>query len=155
MKCPYCGNQEDNVLDSRPVRDGMAIRRRRQCVACGQRFKTYEEIEEKRLMVVKKNGDREPFKRDKILQGFFLACRKRPVSIEKMEEATEEVERALINRLESEVSTNDIGELVMDQLLLIDPVAYVRFASVYRQFEDANQFREVVESLRKRKRQKS
>lgn len=149
MKCPYCGHNDDHVLDSRPVREGAAIRRRRECTACQRRYTTFEEIEEKRLMVIKKDGSREPYRRDKLYRGLEHACRKRPVATTSLERAADEIERQLFNSGEPEVNATEIGRLVMERLLLMDPVAYVRFASVYLQFEDAAQFRELVEGMRK------
>lgn len=147
MKCPYCGHNDDKVLDSRAVRDGEGIRRRRECLECARRFTTYEEIEEMRLMVVKKDLRREPFDRSKILKGMVTACEKRLVSVSQLEDAVEEIERALNNRGDREVNSTDIGEMVIDKLRQLDKVAYIRFASVYRQFEDVTQFKELVEVL--------
>lgn len=154
MKCPYCGHPEDRVLDSRPIRDGEAIKRRRECLACGRRFTTFEEIEELQLMVVKNDGRREPFDRNKVLRGMQVACEKRPISVEVLEGIANDIEQALINRGEREVQSSEIGELVMERLKQLDQVAYVRFASVYRQFEDATQFRELVNMLTRQRRQK-
>lgn len=147
MKCPYCGHNDDKVLDSRAVREGEGIRRRRECLGCDRRFTTYEEIEEMRLMVVKKDLRREPFDRSKILKGMVTACEKRPVSAAQLDDAVEEIERALNNRGDREVNSTDIGEMVIDKLRQLDKVAYIRFASVYRQFEDVTQFKELVEVL--------
>ena len=147
MKCPYCGHNDDKVLDSRSMRDGEGIRRRRECLECARRFTTYEEIEEMRLMVAKRDLRREPFDRSKILRGMLTACEKRPVSLAQLEQAVEEIERALNNRGEREVSSTDIGEMVISKLHDLDKVAYIRFASVYRQFEDVTQFKELVEVL--------
>jgi len=149
MKCPYCEGNEDKVIDSRPTYDGKAIRRRRECLSCHKRFTTFEQLEERRVMVVKKDGRREPFNRDKILQGLILACRKRPVPIQDLEEIASEIEREIASQLEPEVSTTDIGRIVMNKLLHIDPVAYVRFASVYQEFNDHKQFGDVVHMLKK------
>lgn len=154
VKCPYCGHPEDRVLDSRPIRDGEAIKRRRECLACGRRFTTFEEIEELKLMVVKNDGRREPFDRNKVLRGMQVACEKRPISIDALEEIANDIEQVLINRGEREVKSSEIGELVMERLKQLDQVAYVRFASVYRQFEDATQFRELVNMLTRQRRQK-
>lgn len=153
MKCPYCGAQDkDHVLDSRPVREGEAIKRRRECDSCKGRFTTFEEIEELRLMVVKKNErGREPFDRHKLRGAIETACKKRPVSDEQISSVVEEIERLLYSRQDKEVSTEEIGELVMDRLRSLDQVAYVRFASVYRQFEDAQQFRLIVDRLSPRR----
>lgn len=148
MKCPYCQFLEDKVLDSRVVRDGEAIKRRRECLQCGRRFTTYEHIEVRRVMVVKKDGRREPFDRLKILRGLELACRKRPVSTEALERVSEEIERALYDRGENEVQSVMIGERIIEALRNLDPVAYVRFASVYRDFQDITQFHELLDVLR-------
>lgn len=149
MKCPYCDELEDKVIDSRPTYDDKAIRRRRECLVCHKRFTTFEQLEERRVMVVKKDGRREPFSRDKILQGLILACRKRPVSIQALEEITTDIEREITNRLDAESQTVEIGRIVMDKLLRIDPVAYVRFASVYQEFNDHKQFDDVIHQLKK------
>ncbi len=141
------------MLDSRPIRDGEAIKRRRECLACGRRFTTFEEIEDLKLMVVKNDGRREPFDRNKILRGMQVACEKRPISIDALEEIANDIEQALINRGEREVRSAEIGEMVMERLKQLDQVAYVRFASVYRQFEDATQFRELVNMLTRQRRQ--
>lgn len=140
MKCPYCGYKEDKVVDSRATQEQSAIRRRRECLKCGKRFTTYEYIEEVSLMVIKKDGRRQPFDRQKILAGIIKACEKRPISIEKIEEVVTQVERAIQKKSDREVSSTRIGELVMEKLKLLDDVAYVRFASVYRQFKDVGQF---------------
>ena len=140
MKCPYCSYKEDKVVDSRATAEESAVRRRRECLKCGKRFTTYEYIEEISLMVIKKDGRREPFDRKKILAGIIRACEKRPVSIEKMDEIVTWVERAIQKKSDREVSSSRIGELVMEKLKLLDDVAYVRFASVYRQFKDVGQF---------------
>jgi len=140
MRCPYCNYKEDKVVDSRATAEESAVRRRRECLKCGKRFTTYEYIEEVSLMVIKKDSRREPFDRKKILAGIIRACEKRPVSIEKMEEIVTWVERAIQKKSDREVSSSRIGELVMEKLKLLDDVAYVRFASVYRQFKDVGQF---------------
>lgn len=140
MKCPYCGYKEDKVVDSRSTAEESAVRRRRECLKCGKRFTTYEYIEEVSLMVIKKDGRREAFDRKKILAGIIRACEKRPISIEKMEEIVTWVERAIQKKSDREVSSDRIGELVMEKLKFLDDVAYVRFASVYRQFKDVGQF---------------
>ena len=150
MKCPFCGIQNrDRVLETRTLNDGSAIKRRRECDACGRRFTTMEEIEEMKLFVVKGDNRREPFSRQKIVTGMQLACKGRKISLTTLEEAAQEIERMLYNRLEKEVSAREVGEMVMERLKALDQVAYVRFASVYRQFEDATQFREIVNVLRK------
>jgi len=140
MKCPYCGFKEDKVVDSRANAEESAVRRRRECLKCGKRFTTYEYIEEFSLMVIKKDGRREPFDRKKILAGITKACEKRPISLEKMEEIVIQIERAIQRKSDREASSSRIGELVMEKLKLLDDVAYVRFASVYRQFKDVGQF---------------
>ncbi|HXG23733.1 MAG TPA: transcriptional regulator NrdR [Chthonomonadales bacterium] len=151
MRCPFCGFKEDKVLDSRESQDGTTIKRRRECKQCGRRYTTFEQIEELVLYVVKRDGRREPFSRDKILRGLRIACTGRPVSTEALEEIASEIERQLYNRLDREVSSREIGEMVMERLRTLDQVAYVRFASVYRQFEDASQFKEIVNMLRRRR----
>lgn len=140
MKCPYCGYQESKVVDSRHSEDGGSIRRRRECLACQKRFTTYETVESLPVFVVKKDNSREPFDRNKVLNGMLRACEKRPVSTASLEEAVKEIEQVVQNSLEREVSSDFIGELVMDHLKALDEVAYVRFASVYRQFKDINSF---------------
>ena len=147
MKCPYCENEESRVIDSRHTEDGHAIRRRRECEACGRRFTTYEKVEEMILMVIKKDGRREAFDRSKLLNGIIRACEKRPVSIADMEKIVDEIERGLNNMMEKEVDSTFIGELVMERLKDLDEVAYVRFASVYRQFTDINTFVAEIEKL--------
>ncbi len=150
MRCPFCGANDDKVLDSREAPDGATIKRRRECKECGRRFTTFEQIEEMVLYVVKSNGSREVFERKKVLSGMKLACTGRPVSTERLEEVAEDIERLLYNRLEREVPSREIGDLVMERLRTLDQVAYVRFASVYLQFEDATQFKEIVTMLRRR-----
>ena len=147
MKCPYCENEDSKVIDSRHTEDGRAIRRRRECEKCGRRFTTYEKIEEMILMVIKKDGSRQAFDRNKLLNGIIRACEKRPVSYAEMEKIVDDIERGLNNTMEKEVDSKLIGELVMEKLKDIDEVAYVRFASVYRQFTDVNTFVKEVESL--------
>lgn len=156
MKCPNCGFKEDKVVDSRATQEGAAIRRRRQCLECGARFTTYEYVEDIPTMIIKKDGRRQPFDRKKILSGVMKACEKRPVSIERMEEIVGQVERAIQKRTDREISSSRIGELVMEKLKALDEVAYVRFASVYRQFKDVGQFMdELKDILKKGKRKKS
>lgn len=140
MKCPSCSYAETKVIDSRLVGEGTSIRRRRECLKCEKRFTTYEYIEEMPLMVIKRDGRRQPFDRKKIISGLIKACEKRPVSVEKMEEITSEIERILQKQYDREVNSKEIGELIMEKLAALDEVAYVRFASVYRQFRDVNQF---------------
>ena len=147
MKCPFCGNQEDKVVDSRASSDGGAIRRRRECLSCGKRFTTYEKIEEQALMVIKKDGRREPFDRNKLLAGLVKACEKRPVSMDDLERLVDELERELSQQFEREVPSREAGERVMKKLHALDPVAYVRFASVYREFKDVEQFMRELKDL--------
>ncbi|MCF7869512.1 MAG: transcriptional regulator NrdR [Candidatus Omnitrophica bacterium] len=148
MRCPYCNFNEDKVVDSRLTSEGSAIRRRRECNSCGRRFTTYEYVEKTPLMVIKKDGRREPFSQQKVLDGLIKACEKRAISVEKLENIVSEIEIKLQKKFEQEVDSNHIGELVMERLSKIDDVAYVRFASVYRQFKDINQFlRELREVL--------
>lgn len=140
MKCPYCGHKKDKVVDSRESRDGEAIRRRRECLKCSKRFTTYEQVEHALPMVIKKDGRREAFDKNKILAGLTKACEKRPISVEKLYEVVDDIEKQLYSRMEKEVSSNVMGELLMEKLAKLDEVAYVRFASVYRQFKDINAF---------------
>lgn len=140
MKCPYCGYKEDKVIDSRSSSEGNSVRRRRECLKCERRFTTYEYIEQIPLLVVKKDSRRESFDRNKILSGIVKACEKRPVSREKMEDMVTSIERIVMRKYEKEIPSTVIGELIMEKLFAIDDVAYVRFASVYRQFKDVNQF---------------
>lgn len=147
MRCPYCGHQEDRVLDSRSVNDGESIKRRRECLSCGGRFNTFEDIEERQLVVIKKDDTREPFDRRKILRGMQTACEKRPVSTEALEEAADEIEMHFRRQPSREVQSSDIGALVIEKLRSLDQVAFVRFASVYMQFQDIAQFRQLVDTL--------
>jgi len=147
MKCPYCAYKEDKVVDSRSTAEESAVRRRRECLKCGKRFTTYEYVEEVSLMVIKKDGRHEPFDRKKILSGIMKACEKRPISVEKMEEIIMQVERAIQKKSDREVSSTRIGELVMEKLKTLDDVAYVRFASVYRQFKDVGQFMQELKDM--------
>ncbi len=140
MKCPYCGYQESKVVDSRHSEDNTSIRRRRECLACQKRFTTYETVESLPMVVVKKDNSRQSFDRSKILNGMVRACEKRPVAMADLERAVDEIEQIIQNSLDREVSTEHIGELVMERLKPLDEVAYVRFASVYRQFKDINSF---------------
>ena len=148
MKCPYCGSLEEKVVDSREGKDGVVVRRRRQCQQCLRRFTTYERIEEIHFMVVKKDGRREPFDRHKILAGLLKATQKRPVSVAQLEKIVDDIEARLTEKVEREMTAAEIGELIMERLHEIDEVAYVRFASVYRQFKDVSQFVEEVKGLR-------
>jgi len=147
MKCPYCNFIEDKVIDSRPTDEGSAIRRRRECTNCLKRFTTYEKVESLPLMVIKKDKTRQPFDRDKLLNGILRACEKRPVSINDLEKLVNEIESQIYNSLQREISTNVIGEMVMSRLKDMDEVAYVRFASVYRQFRDINTFMDELHKL--------
>lgn len=159
MKCPFCGKDDDAVLDSRPLHEGEVIKRRRECKHCSRRFTTFETIEELQLTVVKKpdrdgQSRREPFDRVKLIRSLRVACQKRNISQETLERLADDIERTLANRLDKEVPSSDIGEMVMEHLRRLDQVAYVRFASVYRQFEDATQFRDIVNFLRKQQTRK-
>ncbi len=147
MRCPQCSRGDSKVLDSRPADDGAVIRRRRECLACGGRFTTYERIEAAPFVVIKKDGRREPWSAQKILRGLTTACEKRPVAIPVLERLVADVERDLRGRYEREVPTREVGELVTERLRAVDPVAYVRFASVYRQFQDVHRFKEELERL--------
>ena len=147
MKCPFCENSDTKVIDSRQTDDGHAIRRRRECENCKKRFTTYEKVEEMILMVIKKDGSREAFDRNKIYTGIVKACEKRPVPADKIEEVVDDIERGLNNMMEKEVESSFIGELIMEKLRELDEVAYVRFASVYRQFTDINTFVSEIEKL--------
>ena len=140
MKCPYCGYSESKVIDSRPADENSSIRRRRECLSCGRRFTTYETVESLPMVVVKKDGSRQSFDRSKVLGGMIRACEKRPVPLAELEKIAEEIEQDLQNSMEREISTEAIGEKVMERLRNVDQVAYVRFASVYRQFKDIDTF---------------
>ena len=152
MKCPYCGTIRDKVIDSRSSKGPKSIRRRRECLKCGRRFTTYEYIEDTPLMVVKKDSGREPFDRNKLLGGLVKACEKRPVSMKKLENIVESIERQLQKNFDREVKASAIGELAMKNLHGVDQVAYVRFASVYREFKDINQFMKELKQLLKNRR---
>lgn len=147
MKCPYCGYNETKVVDSRSTDDNMAIRRRRECLRCNKRYTTYEKIENVPILVVKKNMNREYFDRTKILNGLIKACEKRPVSRKQIEDITDEVEKKINNDMITEISSSEIGEIIMENLKKVDDVSYVRFASVYRQFKDINTFMEEIKNL--------
>ena len=147
MKCPYCGNPDTRVIDSRPADDNNSIRRRRSCDECGKRFTTYEKVETIPLIVIKKDNNREAFDRSKIEAGVLRACYKRPVSAEDIKRTVDEIELEVVNREEKEIPSNLIGEIVMDKLKLLDPVAYVRFASVYREFKDVNTFMDELQTF--------
>ena len=147
MRCPYCGADESKVIDSRPTEDGEKIRRRRECLSCEKRFTTYETVESLPMVVIKKDGSRQSFDRSKILRGIQRSCEKRPVPVADMERMASEIEQEVQNSLEREVSTEIIGEKVMEKLKKADEVAYVRFASVYRQFSDVNTFMDELKDM--------
>ena len=147
MKCPFCSFEESKVIDSRPTDEGQRIRRRRECLSCGKRFTTYEIIESLPIIVIKKDKSRETFNRDKLMTGLLRACEKRPVSIDTLDNMIDEIETTLQNSLDREVSSEKIGQLVMEKLKKIDEGAYVRFASVYRQFKDINTFMRELNKL--------
>lgn len=147
MKCPFCGFEESKVIDSRPTDEGQRIRRRRECLECGKRFTTYEVIESLPIIVIKKDKSRETFNRNKLMTGLLRACEKRPVSIDMLDTLIDEIEVIIQNSLDREVSSEKIGELVMEKLKKVDEVAYVRFASVYRQFKDINTFMSELSKL--------
>ena len=147
MKCPFCSVENTRVIDSRPADDNASIRRRRQCDSCGKRFTTYETVETIPLIVIKKDQTREPYDRNKLMAGLVRSCHKRPVSMEKIQEFVEEIENILYNMGEKEIPSTKIGELVMDRLMDLDQVAYVRFASVYREFKDVNTFMNELKKL--------
>jgi transcriptional repressor NrdR len=151
MRCTYCGFLESKVIDSRESKKGISIRRRRECLSCKRRFTTYEKVEEIPYMVVKKDGTRQPFDTQKLLRGMMKACEKRPIQISQLEEIIEEIESRLQERPDKEIGVAEIGELVMDRLKGLDKVAYVRFASVYREFGDVAEFRRELEDLMKEK----
>lgn len=155
MRCPFCGQDHDKVVDSRPYDEGMAIRRRRECISCGARFTTYEKVELVPLMVIKRHGEREPFDREKIINGLIRACQKRPIATSDMDKLAEDVENTLRNQLKREVSSMEIGELVMDRLKTLDEIAYVRFASVYREFKDVKSFMDELNSFLNQDREKA
>ena len=155
MKCPFCGLlNHDRVLETRTLQEGALIKRRRECESCGRRFTTTEEIEELQLFVIKNDLRRELFNRNKIVEGMRLACKGRQIGEDLLEEAAQDIERKLYNRLEKEVTSQEVGEQVMERLREVDQIAYVRFASVYKQFEDATQFREIVSVLRRQSNRK-
>lgn len=151
MKCRYCGSSESKVVDSRPNEDGTAIRRRRECIRCGRRFTTFERVEEHPIMVVKRDGRREPFEREKISRVIMTACGKRPIPADVQDRLVEYIVREATNSMESEISSVQIGEIVMRQLRDVDEVAYVRFASVFLDFQDTNSFLNEVQRIRKEK----
>jgi transcriptional repressor NrdR len=147
MKCPFCESQEDKVIDSRVSKEGNAIRRRRECLKCGKRFTSYERVEELAPMVIKKDGRRESFNADKIRSGLLIACKKRPIETDKIDEIVDNIEKKLIGLAEKEIPSSSIGEEIMAALKELDKVAYVRFASVYRQFKDINELMDEVKTL--------
>lgn len=147
MRCPFCDNVDTKVIDSRPIDDGKAIRRRRECEKCVKRFTTYEKVETTIIMIIKKDGSRQAFDRDKLMNGIIKACEKRPVALADIERVVDSIERGLNNMMEKEVKSTFLGELVMEQLKDLDEVAYVRFASVYRSFKDVNTFIKEIEAL--------
>ncbi len=151
MKCPFCNHPESKVIDSRESKKGLSIRRRRECLACKKRFTTYEKIEEIPYMVVKKDGSRQPFDGQKLLRGLLKACEKRPIPVRKLEEIVEEIENKVQEKPDKEIKAAEIGLYVMDKLKELDKVAYVRFASVYREFKDVIEFKKELESLLKEK----
>ena len=147
MKCPFCGYTESKVVDSRPADESSTIRRRRECLSCGKRFTTYETVESMPIVVIKRDGTREPFNREKLLNSMLRAIEKRSVTLDELEKATSNIEAIIQNTLDREVSSKDIGELAMAELRQIDEVAYVRFASVYRQFKDVDSFMQELQKL--------
>ncbi|KPL04931.1 MAG: hypothetical protein AMJ73_03335 [candidate division Zixibacteria bacterium SM1_73] len=147
MKCPFCGQEKDRVVDSRPSQDGRSVRRRRECESCGKRFTTYEYIEEVPLTVIKNDGRREPFNRQKLQTGIELACKKRPISAEKIASMVDEIEEQLQSLSKTEITSKQVGETVMKKLKDLDEVAYVRFASVYHKFKDINEFMNELKNL--------
>ena len=149
MKCPFCGFEESKVVDSRPTDEGEKIRRRRECLKCAKRFTTYEIVESLPIIVIKKDKSREPFKREKLLNGLLRACEKRPVTLGALETLIDEIELSIQNSLDREVTSEHIGELVMDKLKSVDEVAYVRFVSVYRRFNDISSFLEELNTLKR------
>ena len=151
MRCPYCSHTEDKVIDSRPAEDNSAVRRRRECLKCGSRFTTYEKVEDTQLMVIKKDGSRQLFDRSKITNCIMKACAKRPVSLDQAEEIAASVEQQLLNSMKREVSSKEIGELIMTRLKDLDEVAYVRFASVYKQFKDVDSFMDELKTMIEKK----
>ena len=149
MKCPYCSTEDTRVIDSRPVEENNSIRRRRICDKCGRRFTTYEKVETIPLIVIKKDNNREPYDRSKVEGGILRACHKRPVSVNQIKKAVDEIEAVIYDREEKEVSSQEIGELVMEKVQALDPVAYVRFASVYREFKDVETFMDELKKVLK------
>jgi len=148
MKCPFCGKDDDKVIESRTVNEGETVRRRRECNKCEKRFTSYERVEERPLMVIKKDGRREPFNRDKILAGVSRATEKRPVSADDIDALIDRIEKKLSGTTQKEIQADEIGELVMDELEKLDKVAYIRFASVYREFKDVKEFVKEIKGLK-------
>jgi len=147
MRCPFCGHLEDKVVDSREAREGDAIRRRRECLSCNKRFTSYERVEEVPILIVKKDGRREPFDRNKLLKGMMAACQKRPVRLSSLEELVSDIHTSMLEQPDREIHSMTLGEMAMDGLKAIDSVAYVRFASVYREFKDLSEFVKSIEAL--------
>ena len=147
MKCPFCGYDDSKVLDTRPTDEGYTIRRRRECLKCQKRFTTYEKIEQSPVMVIKKDGNRQAFDRDKIVRGMIKSCEKRPVSADEIEEAVNNIEKKIENSMRREITSLEIGEMVMDELKDLDEVSYVRFASVYKEFKDVDQLLESMQGI--------
>ncbi len=151
MKCPFCGYDDSKVLDTRPTDEGYTIRRRRECLQCQKRFTTYEKIEKSPVMVIKKDGNRQAFDREKIIRGMIKSCEKRPVSADEIEEAVNNIEKKIENSMRREITSLEVGEMVMDELKDLDEVSYVRFASVYREFKDLQSFVDELENFVKKK----
>lgn len=151
MKCPYCGYTDSKVIDTRPTEEGSTIRRRRECLNCKKRFTTYEKIEQTPIMVIKKDGNRQVFDREKIINGMIKSCEKRPVSVVEIERAADNIEKQIQNTMKKEISSLEIGEMVMRELKELDDVSYVRFASVYREFKDLQSFIDELEGIVKKK----
>ncbi|WP_010244742.1 transcriptional regulator NrdR [Peptoniphilus rhinitidis] len=151
MKCPFCGCDDSKVLDTRPTDEGYTIRRRRECLSCQKRFTTYEKIERSPIMVIKKDGNRQAFDREKIIRGMIKSCEKRPVSISEIEDAVNNIEKRIENSMRKEITSLEIGDMVMDELKDLDEVSYVRFASVYREFKDLQSFMDELKNFVKKK----
>lgn len=151
MNCPFCNHYDSKVVDSRPTDEGQSIRRRRECMSCSKRFTTYEKLEQVPLIIIKKNGTRETYDRNKVFNGILRSCEKRPVSLVTIEKLVDEIEKDLYNSMDKEIKSEYIGEIIMNKLKDIDEVSYVRFASVYRQFADINSFKDELEKLLKEK----
>ena len=155
MKCPFCNYHESKVIDSRPADEGNMIRRRRECIKCNRRFTTYEKVESMPLMVIKKDKSMEPFEREKLINGLLKACEKRPISIDDIETVVDDIEAQVCNSLMREITSKELGEMIMDRLKEMDEIAYVRFASVYRQFKDINTFINELQKLLKDSKEKA